>query len=310
MSSVAKLLGNRRWSVDATGGITSLTRRYQIVRDTLPTGTADEEVTTWTGLPALGSAHSTAHPGLYCVGYSFEEGTEGGKRVLYADVSYSQYTTEASEANRPPRGQAIESLGWKSGFVTRDMLKDAQTGKALLNTAGQPFDTVPQIEVPAPVFSKVVKTTARMDAWPGHVGKINSASITVGGVSCAAHALRCIQLDCERIWGDEFGFLYRYTVGLQLMQNKAVLEGGGSETDIGWDMAIVSAGTMELKEGADVATPVKTVSAETGKEVFVTNPVLLDKDGKAMLERGATPYAIRYQAYETTTFPEGFYSEV
>lgn len=304
----AKLKDGRKWTVDATSGITSLSRRYMLVRDSIPAGTTTEEIVEAAGLPDLGSVHSEKHPALRCVGYSFEEGTEGGKRVLYCDVQYSQYSTEASEANRPPRGQAVESYGWKSGFVQRDMLKDAQTGKALLNTAGQPFDSVPQIEIPSPVFSKVLKTKARQDGWPSFQGKVNSTALTVGGVSCAKHALRCVQLDCERLWGDEFGFLYRYTIGLQLMQNTAVIE-GGSEADIGWDLAIVSAGTMELREGADVATPIKTVSAETGKEVFVTNPVLLDKDGKAMLERGAEPYALRFSPYQEASFPGDFYSE-
>jgi hypothetical protein len=304
----AKLKDGRKWTVDATGGITGLSRRYVLVRDSIPAGTPDEEIVQAAGLPALGSAHSAKHSALYCVGYSFEEGTEGGKRVLYCDVQYSQYSTEASESNKPPRGQAVEAHGWKSGFVQRDMLKDAQTGKALLNTAGQPFDSVPQIEIPAPVFTKVLKTKARQGSWPSFQGKVNSGAMTVGGVSCAKHALRCVQLDCERLWGDEFGYLYRYTIGLQLMQNKAVIE-GGSEQDIGWDLAIVSAGTMELRDGADVATPIKVVSAETGKEVFVTNPVLLDKDGKAMLERGAEPYALRFSPYQEASFPGEFYSE-
>lgn len=305
----AKLKDGRKWTVDATGGITSLSRRYVLVRDAIPAGTPAEEIVSAAGLPVLGSSHSTQHPGLYCVGYSFEEGTEGGKRLLYCDVQYSQYSTGASESNKPPRGQAVESCGWKSGFVQRDMLKDAQTGKALLNTAGQPFDSVPQIEIPSPVFSKVLKTQSRMDAWPSFQGKVNSGAMTVGGISCAKHALRCVQLDCERLWGDEFGFLYRYTIGLQLMQNNAIIEGGSTEADIGWDLAIVSAGTMELRDGADVATPIKTVSAETGKEVFVTNPVLLDKDGKAMLERGAKPYALRFSPYQEASFPGDFYSE-
>lgn len=153
----AKLKDGRKWTVDATGGITGLSRRYVLVRDSIPAGTTAEEIVEATGLPKLGSSHSTKHPGLYCVGYSFEEGTEGGKRVLYCDVQYSQYSTEASESNKPPRGQAVESYGWKSGFVQRDMLKDAKTGKALLNTAGQPFDSVPQIEIPSPVFTKVLR---------------------------------------------------------------------------------------------------------------------------------------------------------
>ena len=49
----AKLIGNRKWTEDANGSITSLTRRYQIVREGIPQGTAAEEIVSSnvTGLP-------------------------------------------------------------------------------------------------------------------------------------------------------------------------------------------------------------------------------------------------------------------
>ena len=33
MGLTAQLIGNRKWTEDANGSITSLTRRYQIIRD-------------------------------------------------------------------------------------------------------------------------------------------------------------------------------------------------------------------------------------------------------------------------------------
>jgi len=306
----AKLIGNRKWTEDANGSITSLTRRYQIVREGIPQGTAAEEIVSSnvTGLPQKQSSHSLTHPNLKCDGYSWEEGQENKKQILYCDVHYSISSTEATEANRPPRGQAVEAYGWRSGTVSRDLVRDAGTGAPVVNTAGQPFDSVPQIDIPSPTFTKVVKTTTRQ-SWASHEGKINASAITVGGVECGAHCLRCVQCDEERLWNDDFGFKYKYTIGLQRMSNKVVIGGGNSATEIGWDIAVVSAGTMEKKTANAEATPIKVVSAETGKEVFVSSPVLLDQNGKAMLEHGAKPYAIRVQAYETTTFPNDFYSE-
>lgn len=305
----AKLIGNRKWTEDANGSITSLTRRYLILRDGIPSGTAAEEIRSSdvTGLPQRQSSHSTTHPNLKCDGYSWEEGVGNEKRKLYCDVHYSIWQSELNAMNKPPRGQAVEALGWRSGSVSRDLVRDAATGQILVNTAGQPFDSVPQIDIPSPTFTKVIKTTARQ-AWAAFQGKINASAITVAGIACGAHCLRCVQVDDERLWNDDFGYKYKYTIGLQLISNKAVIEGGNAQTEIGWDQAVVSAGTMEKKTPTSEATPIEIIS-KTGKTIYASTPVLLDANGKAMLENGAKPYAKRVQVYETATFPADFYSE-
>ena len=312
MSMTAKLIGNRRWSVAANGDITSLTRRYLIVRDTLPSAAnaAAEEIASCTGLPALGSAHSTAHSNLVCVGYAFEEGTDGNKKVLFVDVTYSSESSSASEANKVPRGQDIESCGWRSGSVSRDLVKDAATGETVLNSAGQPFDSVPQIDVPAPTFHMTKKTVARQTTWKAAVGKVNAASVTIGGVSGGKHCFRVVQCDEEKLWNDEFGYGYRYTIAIQLMSNLVKIEGGSTETDIGWDLGIVDCGTYQKNPfDASEVTPIQVESPTTGKPCYVTSPVLLDGSGQAMLEFGATPYVFRVQAYPETTIPSAMYDE-
>lgn len=305
----AKLKGSRRWTVNANGVLTSLTRRYLILRNGLPAGIAAEEVNGngIVGLPVLKSAHTTGSP-LICSGYSFEEGDENAKRVLYCDVSFSSESTESGEANRAPRGQAVEAFGWKSGTVSRDLVRDAGTGAVLVNSAGLPFDSVPQIDIPAPTLTKVLKTSARQ-SWAQYQGKINSGGITMGGVSCGSHCVRCVQMDEERLWNDEFGFKYKYTIGLQLMTNSVCVGNSATPTDIGWDVAVVDCGTMERERVGAEAKMITIVSAETGKPVFVSSPVLLDGQGHANLAEGARPYVFRVQAYPATTFPGDFYSE-
>lgn len=305
----ASLVGARTWESNGANAITSLQRTYQIIRNGCPAGTAAEEIVASDvdGLPQPGDAHSALQPDLIATKYAWREGTDHAKNILYCDVGYTCRETETSEANKPPRGQAVEQYGWKSGSVSRDLLVDAGTGQLIVNSAGQPFESTQQVDIPSPVLTVVVKKTARQ-AWAQHYGKTNAASLTFGGVTYAPHTLRCVQMDEERLWNDDFGFLYRYTVGIQLMTNVAVIGGQAPAIEIGWDLAVIDCGTME-RDGNGKLVHIKTISDETGKEVFVSAPVLLDGQGHKNLAQNATPFAKRVQAYRTTTFPEDFYTE-
>ena len=314
MSLKAELQGGREWESNASDIITSLKRTYIIDRGGLPAGTAADEISAAgiSGLPTPGSQHSPRFPDLVASSYKWREGTGNDKRMLFCDVGYTCRETAESEANKAPRGSPVEQWGWKSGTVSRDLVRDAGTGRMVLNSVGQPFDSIPQIDIPAPVLTKVMKTMSQKSAWASHFGKINAAAVTVGSVNCGAHCLRCVQFDEEKLWNDDFGYQWRYTIGLQLMANPVKVNGGQAATDIGWDVAIVDCGTMEINPGDGsnaYIVPIKVTSHETGKEVFVAQPVLLDGQGHAMLEQGAEPFAFRIQAYPATTFPSAFYDQ-
>lgn len=313
MSMTARLKGFRKWQVDQVGGLSGFTARYQAIRETDPAGTMADIVTSIDGLPPVGAAiDETLFPNMIVRGYSMEEGEINERRVINIDVTCSLRDPQNWDVSQfPPRGQAIQELSFTSGTVSRDLTHDAITGKLVLNSAGQPFDSVPQIDVPSPVFRKVLKVRSAQD-WAKYQGKVNASAITVGGVSCAPHQVRCVQADRVKLWNDEFGFVEQWTIGLQIMSNVAEIE-GGSATEIGWDLAIVDQGTMQKNDGSggqegDVV-PIMVTSAETGKEIAVSQPVLLDGQGYAMLEQGATPYAFRFAPYAETTFPTDFYSE-
>jgi len=317
MSMTAKLKGFRKWTVDEGGGISSLTARYVAIRENDPDGemSLDDLPVSIPGLPAIGAAVSGDFPNLIARTYSIEEEGANEKRVLTIDVNCTLRDPQSNwdVSQFPPRGQAIQELSFTSGSVSRDLTHDAKTGKMVLNSAGQPFDSVPQIDVPSPTFRKVIKVRSAKN-WAQYQGKVNAGAITVGGFSCQPHVVRCVQADRVKLWNDEFGFVEQWTIGLQMISNWARIGDSETATQIGWDLAIVDQGTMALHEvfgeGQSYRLgPVMTISAETGKEVAVSQPVLLDGQGFARLEQGAKPYAFRVAPYPETTFPTDFYSE-
>lgn len=309
----AKLVGDRSWEDDGGGVRTGVSRKYQIILDDDPAGTAADEIdpSDVAGLPQPGSTYATGSH-LYVSGYSWSGSCGNERRKVFCTVSYSLASNEAGEANKPPRGQDIQSLEWRSGSVSRDLVRDAITGDLLKNTAGQPFDSVPQVDVAAPTWIKVVKTVSRQSGWRTQYNKVNAAAATIGGESFPAKTLRCIQVDEKVLWNDEFGYKYEYTIAIQVMNNSVKVGGAQQAADIGWNLAFISTGTME-KNGEGKLVPVKTIDAETKKEVFVQSPVLLDENGKAIIgEAGgqtAKPFAIEVAAYQTTTFPSDMLSE-
>lgn len=181
---------------------------------------------------------------------------------------------------------------------------------ALLNSAGDPFQNVPMCEFPAPVFTKVIKTTSRQD-WMNLNCKINSNAVTIGSMECDQKTLlACISE--KRIFGDE-DYSYRYTIQLRYRTNKSMYGGGDTPIEFGWDIPVVDAG-MRAKDPADddKVKIIMQLDGETNQPCAVTTSELLDGTGhKAERDEAgkAQPYVIRVQAYEKTTFPSEIYSE-
>jgi len=295
----------RRWEVDSTG-ITTLKRPYQVVL-TDNNLAANGEAVSFTGLPAIGSAHPS-HAGLYVQNYEVEEGKDHEKKVLYVTVNYGPRLVETYGSGQDAQSVQVEQWGWAGGEDERELVTAAD-GSAVLNSAGDVFDTVPTIKHPAPVFTKVVKFKARQSGWSAHRCKVNSSTVTIGGESFPAGTLLCMVGEV-RVTGDG-EWKYRYTVELRYRSNKVKLAGASTATEIGWDVALADAGMRELSSDGTLKL-IRVMDAETGILCNVTTPELLDGSGhKVERESGTTPtpYNLRYQAYERTTFPTWFYSE-
>lgn len=303
-TNTAYLLPGREWFVDASGAQT-LSCKYLVFLSE-PLGNSALPAT-FSGLPAIGSAHPS-FPALFAQGYRMLEGDGSEKNRIEIAVDYAPVSSSGEPEGSGDAQSYVEQMGWRSGSVQRDFVTDAVTGEAVLNTAGQPFDSVPQVDRPSPTWYKVWKTKTRQSSYVTYANKVNSGSLSVGGHSFSANQVRCVAADEERIFNDPAGYKYRYSIELQVVSNKVKLEGASTATECGWQMPIVSTGTMERGTGTNPELHRITVQTDDGTEVPVSSPVLLDEYGHfdpAQTE----PYTVLFNAYEKTTFPAAFTSE-
>lgn len=301
----------RTWSVNGDG-INSLKRRYTIVLDSNNLS-ANGEIANLSayGIPAIGS-HHPSYEYLVVRSYDVEEGEGSEKKLLKIDVNYSNTSSEPEEGEGLS-AFAVEQFGWESGVNQKDVTINLFDGQnkdgALLNSAGDPFDTVPQCDFPAPIFTKVVKTKILKSDWMQYNCKINTNTVEAAGMSCAPKTL-IASVSVQRLFDDPV-WKYRYTIQLRYKSNMSMLGAGTTPIEFGWDIPVVDAGMRELKDGKPQV--IMSIDQESKLPCAVTSPELLDGSGtKAERDAGtnrAKPYVIRVQVYEDETFPSDFYSE-
>lgn len=297
MAIQVKQKAGRKYSVDS-GGITQLKKDFIIIQDDIMT--ANGEVLTFSGVPAIGSAHPS-YPGLFVLSYDVAEGEGKDKHTLVVTANYGPHTSEASGSGEA--AVAVEEWGWDDGADEIE-LTAGKDGTPVLNSAGDPFDSVPKVLAPAPIFTKVMKFRQRQSGWAAANCKVNSSALTVGGMSCPIGTLLCT-IGEKRIFGDP-EWKYRYTVHLRYKSNPVKINGANNLTDIGWDVAVTDAGMREIIDGEKKL--IRVLDKETGKMCTVTSAALLDGQG-AKLDEGSSPYNFRFQAYERATFPDWYFSE-
>lgn len=300
MSTTAKQKAGRKYSVDS-GGITTLKKDFIVIQDSVMP--ENGEALSFPGVPAIGSAHPF-YPGLYVQSYDVQEGEGKDKQTLIVTANYALQTTETSGVGENAVTVAVDEWGWDDGTDEKELVTGVD-GTPVLNSAGDPFESVPKVMAPAPVFTKVMKFKARQSGWFNSNCKVNASAITVGGVSCPIGSLLCTVGE-KRIIGNK-DWKYQYTVHLRLKSNMVNINGDSSPTDIGWDVAVVDAGMRELDADGEKKL-IRTIDKETGKTCTVTSVALLDGHGVKLRDE-AEPYNFRFQAYERASFPSWFYSE-
>ncbi len=301
MADVVKQKAGRKYSVDS-GGIASLRKDFIVIQDAVMG--ADGEAATFAGVPAIGSVHPH-HAGLYVQSYDVQEGEGKDKQTLTVTVNYGPQITETSGSGQSAVTSAVDEWGWDDGTDEKELVTGVDD-TPVLNSAGDPFESVPKIMAPAPVFTKVMKFKTRQSGWANSNCKVNSSAITIGGVSCPIGSLLCTVGEKRLIGNDDWR--YQYTVHLRYKSNKVKINGADELTDIGWDVAVADAGMREIDGDTGEKRLIRAIDKETGKMCTVTSAALLDGEG-AKLADDAEPYNFRFQAYERASFPSWFYSE-
>lgn len=305
------LTAGRSYKVD-DGGIDDLRETYKIVLDE-PMPRA-QELRSFPGVPAIGSKHPK-YDGCVVGDYDVSEGSDGDKIVLTIVVSYERIASEAvsieSEEEVPEEITAqVTQWGWDTGTGERELVSDA-TGAQVLNSAGDPFDSVPRYSAPEPTFTKVLKFTKRPGSIREYKCKVNKSPVTIGADTYPPHTLLCDIAEARDL-GDKY-WNYQYTVTLkyrsQIVDLNGPNESEGSQTEIGWDSAIVDAGMRENRDGV-TKTLIRIRDEETGEMCTVTTPALLNGSGIRLDNADASGVVLlRFKPYADIDFPAWFTSE-
>ena len=291
----------RKYQVDGSG-IASLKRDYIVIQNA--TMGADGEATSFTGVPAIGSEHPN-HAGLFVQTYDVQEGTGKDKNILTVTANYGTKTTETSGEGSSMITSRVDEWGWDDGTDEKELVEGVD-GTAVVNSAGDPFESVPKVTVPAPVFTKVVSFASRQSGWASANCKVNNAEVTIGDQTFPVGSLLCTVAQ-KRIIRSPDNMKYQYTVRLRYKSNMVKIAGASTSTDIGWDVGIVDCGMKEINASGDKVL-IRVKDKETGKMCTVTSATLLDGQGGKLAD-GEDPYNFRFQAYERASFPGWFYSE-
>lgn len=178
---------------------------------------------------------------------------------------------------------------WGSRSVQADFTQDAVDGRPVLNSAGEPFENVPQREMLLPCLSFRRVTSAAPAQYSALNGTVNADPVTVMGVTFGKHCAR-LRFEARRIdEGEEGAGRYEYTFQIEGAKNMYAFtvapsgdpdEGDSDETeleDIGWDISILDCGysCLEPVDGGDyVLRPIYIEDAD-GNRVRPTSPQLL-----------------------------------
>jgi len=289
--NVATLIPGRSMEVDADARLTSVVRKYQVLRSTSAPLNA-ETLSTITGLPAIGAAHPSGS-GLTVTGYRLAEDSNGLRWVV--DVVYGRVSSS---------GSAEISRGWTMQEIQVDLVADAITGVPVLNSAGEPFDSVPQVPRALPVFRMERKETTAIATLLAMSGKVNSVAGSIDGVAIPIHAGRIVVTQ-EKLYDDPDDYTSKFTYEIAIMSNLVDL-GEADLTDIGWDKALVQSGFVYNSADGKIR------AMETDEETLTPRPspmpVLLDADGYRLAD-DADPVIIRIATMQEVAFGDLFDDE-
>jgi len=316
-STISKVIPKDGTSYDVTeNGAENISLRFQVVLSApMP---LTELITSFsdgtTSIPAINSVHPD-RPGMYVSKYKVTQAKDAAKNTLDVVVEYSPtgastdpISDDPEEEPTPVDNQVLE-WGWDDGTTSRELVQDIN-GDPVVNSATDPFDSVPEVESPAPVFTKVMKFASRRQ-YAQYLCTINAAQVTIGNMVCAPYTLLCTISEKMNI-GDA-NWPYTYTIKLKYRTNKVKRGGDNQIGEWGWNVAVVDAGMRELDSTTGKLKLIQVVSQETGQPATVTAPELLDGQGHAVARSAggsaAEPYNLVFAAYPAVTFPSWFYSE-
>lgn len=177
---------------------------------------------------------------------------------------------------------------WGTRTVQADFTQDANTFAAVVNTAGDPFERVPQRELVCPSLS-IRRISSKPPAqYLPYNGTVNASSETIMGVAFQEHCAR-IMIEARELDGGKYEYSIRIDGAINMYSANAT---SPSPVDIGWDVSMLNCGYTYLDPNGD--RRVILVPDGAGKMVRPTEPQLLDMAGD--MNPGGV-YFLRFSPY-------------
>lgn len=227
-------------------------------------------------------------------------------RVWDATISYSPGSASTDSQGGPVK---YWNKRWSSRTVAADLTADAVDGRAVVNSAGEPFDSVPQRDMFAPVVSFTMLSTVTPATLAQYQGTINSAAVTVLGITFPKHSARltieCRQLDPEEVEGSA-KYEYQITIEGASSPYSATAPADGSAPlladveDIGWDVSALDCGYC-YRAANDALVPILLEDAN-GEMKRPQSPVPLDGAG-GVADTDPNLHYLKFSAYKEASWP-------
>lgn len=262
--SVDKIWAGESWSDDKEGA-----RNYEEVYRVISDNANESPITirAAAGIPLPW----TTHPGDFaavCSGRSARRVDES-RLIWEVTVTYEYDPQEPEEPEENPLDRPPK-IRWTSTLVNRPVVKD-RDGDACVNSAGDYFD--PPLEYDFPRWTANIQFNAA-EVPPtilAYAGAINTASITIDGLTVDAERARIMSLDiseetAEEVNGDTV--TYRsITMAVECRYTD----------DEGFDLEPLDQGFRVRNEDDELVDVL--IADEDGEENRPTAPVLLDGAG-------------------------------
>lgn len=247
------------------------------------------------GLPSAGSRHGS-FPNLVRAGLAIRNAVErAGSLVWLVDVSYAPQSesTSVSNPNPDPEEPGIESVvrilerAWPVYETQADLVADADTGDPVVNSAGEPYDRVPQIT--RRWMGARVKRAEQN--WPELAasldGTLNAQPVRILGVLFPSRTAR-LQITIEDTLAVGSESRYQVTYDVVPCHNVYQVGANGDPVDAGWDVPLLECGFSYLDSDGNLVRATRPADEGNSDPVPTPLPVRLDANG-GMLDPGDDP---------------------
>jgi hypothetical protein len=205
----------------------------------------------------------------------------------------------------PGNPRAIVDTGtWTSSQIVEF---DTRNGNPIVNTAGDPFDPMPEEVIANPIIRVTLRqNSANMDRI-NDIGSVNESEIKIAGVTFPQYTAMLSDYSSQPNRDDEGFVTFNNTYTI-----KGKFKTGKDGSQIGWLLEILSQGFNEIRDGVRQGIRIREQTniddeGEDGPEyeyVPVAQPQLLDENGKATVNESEAVYQqfLPYKAISFSSF--------